>query len=78
MGGLAGCQPPFPPPPPPTPPPAQTACVDFEPPLTVGTQYGQPAGQKPGDVIFTPNGIPVAVWDFVLDQRRRDIRYGED
>ncbi len=60
MGSLAGCV--APPPPPPAP---ALVCVDFEPPLTAGTRYGQPAGQKPGDVIFTPNGIPVAVWDFV-------------
>lgn len=41
-------------------------CVDFEPPLTVGTQYGAPAGHHSGDVIFTTNGIPVSVHDFNL------------
>lgn len=39
-------------------------CVDFEPPLTVGTQYGAPAGHSSGDVVFTTNGIPVSVHDF--------------
>ena len=39
-------------------------CVDFEPPLTVGKQYGAPAGHNPGDVVFTSNGIPVSVYDF--------------
>jgi hypothetical protein len=40
-------------------------CVDFEPPLAVGTQYGAPAGNKPGDIIFTSNGIPVSVYEFI-------------
>lgn len=39
-------------------------CVRFEAPLAVGTQYGTPAGQHSGDVIFTTNGIPVSVHDF--------------
>jgi len=39
-------------------------CVDFEPPLTVGTQYGAPAGHHSGDVVFTTHGIPVSVHDF--------------
>ena len=42
----------------------QEVCVDFELPLTVGTQYGGPAGNTPGDVIFTSNGIPVSVYEF--------------
>ena len=42
----------------------QQVCVDFELPLTVGTQYGSPAGHHPGDVVFTSNGIPVSVHDF--------------
>jgi hypothetical protein len=41
-------------------------CVDFEPPLSVGTQYGTPAGNKSGDVVFTTNGIPVSVHDFIF------------
>ena len=41
-------------------------CVTFEAPLTVGTQYGTPAGQHSGDVIFTSNGIPVSVHDFAF------------
>ena len=39
-------------------------CLGFEAPLTVGTEYGAPAGQHSGDVIFTTNGIPVSVYDF--------------
>jgi hypothetical protein len=39
-------------------------CVDFELPLTVGTQYGAPAGHHPGDIVFTASGIPVSVHDF--------------
>ncbi len=42
------------------------ACVTFEPPLVVGTQYGTPAGQHNGDVIFTSNGIVVSVHDFAF------------
>jgi hypothetical protein len=48
----------------PTPTPTPVVCVDFEPPLALGTQYGTPAGQNPGDLAFTANGIPVTVWDF--------------
>jgi len=47
-------------------PPTPPVCVDFEPPLTVGTQYGTPVGQAPGTVIFTTNGIPVKIYDFVF------------
>ena len=43
---------------------AREVCVDFEPPFTVGTQYGAPAGHQSGDVVFTTNGIPVSVHDF--------------
>jgi Concanavalin A-like lectin/glucanases superfamily len=39
-------------------------CLDFEAPLTVGTEYSTPAGQHSGDVIFTTNGILVSVYDF--------------
>lgn len=46
------------------PPPSQQVCLDFEPPILGGTQYGTPAGNKSGDVIFTTNGIPVSVYDF--------------
>jgi Concanavalin A-like lectin/glucanases superfamily len=42
----------------------RAVCVDFEPPFTVGTQYGAPAGHQSGDVVFTANGIPVSVHDF--------------
>ncbi len=48
----------------PAPTPTSVVCVDFEPPLVLGTQYGTPAGQHPGDLAFTTNGIPVTVWDF--------------
>jgi hypothetical protein len=44
--------------------PSALVCVDFEPPLVAGTQYGQPAGQPPGTVIFTSNGIPVSIQNF--------------
>jgi hypothetical protein len=39
-------------------------CVDFEPPIAVGTQYGTPAGQLSGTVIIAANAISVAVADF--------------
>ena len=39
-------------------------CVDFEAPLTVGTEFGAPAGNSSGDVIFSSNGIAVSVQDF--------------
>jgi len=65
---LAACNPVPPPPTPtptPTPIPASAICVNFEPPLTLGKQYGTPAGQISGDVAFTtPNGVTVSVWDF--------------
>ena len=45
--------------------PGSVACVDFEPPLTLGTQYGTPVGQNSGDVAFTTtNGVTVKVLDF--------------
>lgn len=55
---LMGC------PGPPAPP--SPVCVDFEAPLAVGTQYGTPVGQAPGTVIFTTNGIPVTIHNFVF------------
>ena len=45
-------------------PPLTPVCVDFEPPLAAGTQYGTP-GQGPGTVIFTSLGIPVSIHDFI-------------
>jgi hypothetical protein len=39
-------------------------CVDFEPPIAVGTQYGAPAGQTSGTVVITTNAIAVSVVDF--------------
>src|SRR3954451_5098852 len=39
-------------------------CVTFEAPLAVGTQYGTPAGQSNGDVIFTSSGVVVSIYDF--------------
>ncbi len=41
-------------------------CVDFEQPLAAGTQYGAPAGQAPGTLIFNSHGIDVRVRDFVF------------
>ncbi|NUO08281.1 MAG: hypothetical protein HUU08_06300 [Candidatus Brocadia sp.] len=41
-----------------------TVCVDFESPLVAGTQYGVPAGNSSGDVVFTAHGIPVSVYNF--------------
>ena len=52
------------PPPPTTLAPSTTICIDFEPPLTVGTQYGTPVPQVAGDLAFTSNGIHVHLWDF--------------
>lgn len=47
-------------------PPAPTrACVQFEQPLIVGTQFGAASGQNPGDVVFTENGITVTVDKFL-------------
>lgn len=47
-------------------PTACLVCVDFEPPLAIGTKYGTPSN-NPGDVVLTTNGIPVSVhkFDFV-------------
>jgi Concanavalin A-like lectin/glucanases superfamily len=39
-------------------------CVDFEPPIVVGTQYGAPVGQPSGTVVITTNAIAVSVADF--------------
>jgi hypothetical protein len=39
-------------------------CVDFEPPITLGTRYGASVGQSPGDVAFTTNGVTVTVQEF--------------
>lgn len=50
----------------PSPAPPSPVCVDFEPPLAAGTQYGLPAGQPIGTVIFTTNGVPVSIHDFVF------------
>jgi hypothetical protein len=41
------------------------ACVDFDPPLAMGTQFGGPAGNPPGQVVLvTPEGIKMAVQVF--------------
>lgn len=39
-------------------------CVEFEPPLVNGTNYGSTAGHNDGDVVFTTNNIPVSVHNF--------------
>jgi len=43
---------------------ASMVCVDFEPPLAVGSQYGSPVGQISGTLIFTENNISVSVYNF--------------
>jgi hypothetical protein len=53
--GLVACLPP---------PLSRIACVDFEPPLALGTEFGTPGGHNPGDTAFTTNNITVRVWDF--------------
>ena len=45
---------------------AQPACLDFEPPLALGTRYGAPVGQSSGDLAFVSSGIPVRVDNFHL------------
>jgi hypothetical protein len=52
---LAGCQ---------SKPVSQTACVDFEPPLAPGTQFGAAAGHSSGAKIFSANGIVVRLQEF--------------
>lgn len=42
---------------------AKVVCVDFEPPLTLGTQYGG-SGHNSGDLAFTTNGVPISVYEF--------------
>lgn len=42
------------------------ACVDFEAPLTAGTNYGTPAGNAPGAVVLTSHGISMSVLDFAF------------
>jgi hypothetical protein len=39
------------------------ACVDFEPPIEAGTEFGTPAGQPRGTVIITTSAIAVSVSD---------------
>jgi hypothetical protein len=41
-------------------------CVTFEAPLAIGTEYGAPSGQHPGDVIFTTNDVAVSIHDFAF------------
>jgi hypothetical protein len=43
----------------------QGMCVNFEPPLVLGTQYGAPAASPMGSVVFTTGRIPVAIDYFV-------------
>jgi hypothetical protein len=45
----------------------RSLCIDFEdPPFVLGTRYGSPAGDSPGDVVFTTEGVPVTVENFTL------------
>lgn len=47
------------------PKPQSAICVDFESPLALGTQYGKPVPQNPGDIAFTTaSGVIVKIWDF--------------
>ena len=51
----------------PVPSPPALVCIDFQPPAFVtSTKYGAPAGQNPGDLAFTANGIPVHVWELLV------------
>jgi len=46
--------------------PSVLKCVTFGPPPPAGTEYGQPAGNTPGQVVLvTADGIKMAVYDFV-------------
>jgi hypothetical protein len=45
---------------------AREVCVTFEAPLAIGTEYGAPAGQHPGDVIFTTNDVAVSIHEFAF------------
>jgi hypothetical protein len=43
-----------------------TVCLDFEPPLVLGTRYGRPVGQSPGDLAFISRRVRVTVEKFQL------------
>lgn len=47
-------------------PPAQaaTACVTYEPPLAIGTVYGNPAGQTPGSVVLFSSNVIGSIENF--------------
>jgi hypothetical protein len=48
-------------------PEAQWLCIDFEdPPFELGAEYGGSVGDEPGDVVFTEQGVPVSVEEFIL------------
>lgn len=42
----------------------RAVCVDFEPPLVSGSQFGAPAGNVPGDRIPNLNNVPVTIQYF--------------
>lgn len=43
----------------------QAICIDFEePPWALGTQYGDPVGQVPGNIAFTSGGVRILVQPF--------------
>lgn len=46
--------------------PQQKACINFESPFVVGQEFGNPAGNTPGDVVMASNGITVSVELFTL------------
>jgi hypothetical protein len=39
-------------------------CVDFEPPLVIGTAFGAATGHAPGTVVHTENGIAMSLVEF--------------
>lgn len=57
--------------------PVITACVEFEAPLMLGTQFGAPAGQNPGSVAFTSNAVPVSVDHFVYANGGSTFNYAQ-
>lgn len=55
----------------------QQMCVDFEPPLALGTQYGAPVPNNIGQVVFTSNQIPVAVDNFIWSNGGITFNYAQ-
>jgi hypothetical protein len=55
----------------------QQMCVDFEPPLVLGTQYGAPGPNPMGQVVFTSSQIPVAVDYFIWSNGGTTFNYAQ-